>query len=576
MRDSAATIIFEPFRLDCARRVLTRDGVPVPLPAKVMTLLLALVERRGEVVTKRELIRRLWPDTVGTEANLSVNVTFLRRKLGEKPRDRRYVVTVPGQGYRFVAAVHPGGPDPRPGVPREGAWRIAVIPFRVVGPGDAEASALAREMEKSIGAALARDPRITVEGGGADSPAPFEVADPLRRARSLGADVFVEGSITAGPVGFRLSIQVVGAGDGTVLRAQAYSVRPDRLLRVRNLVTEEVLRSLGLGPGRSPSSLTRGRDPEAFQLYLEGSLHLSDLDPGSLARARDCFQAAIVRDPGFPRAHVGLAAVHFHLWWAGAEPGPEAIEILEASAHRALALDPDLSDAQVWLANAALFHDHDLDEAGRRFRIALDSPGAGALAHRYHAYYLATCGRWEEARESAQRALDLDPQGLEAHTLAATVLYLERRYTEALAHLRAVSAVSPRFTWAGFLVGWTLIALGDFRGACEHYRALRDTEVDGPWLSCLEAFCLARLGHYGEALRHAEVVRKNADQVTPLNHAVLGLGLYDFEYALRWLELSRDAHEGFIPFLGIDPFWDPLRRHPRFRALQIGPRSAQS
>src|SRR5947199_10560895 len=92
----------DAFRVDPMRRVLLRDGEPVPITPKAFSILLALLERPGEVVEKTELIERVWPGVFVTEANLTQNVFSLRKCLGEKANDNRYIVTVPGQGYQFA------------------------------------------------------------------------------------------------------------------------------------------------------------------------------------------------------------------------------------------------------------------------------------------------------------------------------------------------------------------------------------------------------------------------------------------------------------------------------------------
>ncbi len=96
---------FDGFRLDPVRRRLLRAGQPVPLTPKAFSILLALIEKRGEVMEKEELIQKVWPDSYVTEANLTQNISSLRKALGERANDHRYVVTVPGRGYSFVADV---------------------------------------------------------------------------------------------------------------------------------------------------------------------------------------------------------------------------------------------------------------------------------------------------------------------------------------------------------------------------------------------------------------------------------------------------------------------------------------
>jgi DNA-binding winged helix-turn-helix (wHTH) protein/TolB-like protein len=96
---------FGVYLLDAGKRVLLRSGEPVPMGAKVLETLLALIENRGLVVTKDELLKRVWGDTIVEEGGLARNVSILRKSLGEQPDDHQYIVTVPGRGYQFVADV---------------------------------------------------------------------------------------------------------------------------------------------------------------------------------------------------------------------------------------------------------------------------------------------------------------------------------------------------------------------------------------------------------------------------------------------------------------------------------------
>ena len=96
---------FGPFSVDVGKRLLLRNGEPVPLAPKVLETLLALIENRERMLTKDELLKQVWGDTIVEEGGLTRNVSILRKTLGEKPDDHQYIVTVPARGYRFVAEV---------------------------------------------------------------------------------------------------------------------------------------------------------------------------------------------------------------------------------------------------------------------------------------------------------------------------------------------------------------------------------------------------------------------------------------------------------------------------------------
>jgi DNA-binding winged helix-turn-helix (wHTH) protein/TolB-like protein/Flp pilus assembly protein TadD len=136
---------FGDFRLDSTKRVLLREGATVPLTPKCFDVLLLLVSRRGQIVSKDELMTRVWPDTIVEENNLNVNVSLLRKTLGEKPNDHRFIVTVPGSGYQFVAEVrlidgeNNGAAEPRSGLTTSSASRprqIGVMSLIADTPGE--------------------------------------------------------------------------------------------------------------------------------------------------------------------------------------------------------------------------------------------------------------------------------------------------------------------------------------------------------------------------------------------------------------------------------------------------------
>src|SRR5262249_28617518 len=96
---------FGRFSVDPEQRVILQDGTPLNLTPKVFDTLLCLVRNTERVLTKDELLKEVWPDTFVEEVNLAVNISALRKALGENAHESRYIVTVPGRGYRFVGAV---------------------------------------------------------------------------------------------------------------------------------------------------------------------------------------------------------------------------------------------------------------------------------------------------------------------------------------------------------------------------------------------------------------------------------------------------------------------------------------
>jgi DNA-binding winged helix-turn-helix (wHTH) protein len=118
---------FHGFQLDPGKRVLLEGGKVIPLTPKVFDTLLYMLEHAGETFSKEALMQAVWPDTIVEENNLNQHISTLRRLLGEKRGENRYIATIPGRGYRFTAAVVSVGVHPRRRSPRQTTgcgWRL--------------------------------------------------------------------------------------------------------------------------------------------------------------------------------------------------------------------------------------------------------------------------------------------------------------------------------------------------------------------------------------------------------------------------------------------------------------------
>src|SRR5579872_5300293 len=171
-------ISFGPFRLLAAQRLLLEGDSPVRLGSRAFDILAALVERAGEVVGKKELIARVWPQTFVEDANLKIQVSALRRALGDGQGGHRYVVTVPGRGYNFVAPVsveeHSRVPLAPTGAP-SAVHNLPCAAIRMIGREEAVAAVVSR---------LSRERLITILGSGGIGKTTVALAVAERMIRS--------------------------------------------------------------------------------------------------------------------------------------------------------------------------------------------------------------------------------------------------------------------------------------------------------------------------------------------------------------------------------------------------------
>src|SRR5215831_54492 len=229
---------FGEFCLDAGKRLLLAcDWAPVSLTPKAYDALVYLVEHAGAVVHKDELMRALWPDTAVEENNLTQNISLLRRVLGEQRGEHRYIATVPGRGYQFVARVRGVAPNAAGSQPAATA-SIAVLPFvNVSGGPDCEylGDGLAEELINAFSKlsrvrVVARTSAFSFKGRQADVR---EIAD------QLGANLVLEGSVRKSGNRLRITAQLVDAADGYQLWSERFDREIDKheIFQVQDEIT---------------------------------------------------------------------------------------------------------------------------------------------------------------------------------------------------------------------------------------------------------------------------------------------------------------------------------------------------
>lgn len=182
---------FGAFRLDATKRLLLRNGEAVSLKSKDFELLIALVERKGEVLTKDDLMKQVWPDNFVEEGNLSVHIFSLRRALGETPEDHRFIVTVPGRGYSFVAEVREVTDVENCASPLQHGLSVTARQLEPVGgavPLDSRFY-IQREADEEFQASVARRDSIVLVKGARQVGKTSLLARSLQQAREAGARV---------------------------------------------------------------------------------------------------------------------------------------------------------------------------------------------------------------------------------------------------------------------------------------------------------------------------------------------------------------------------------------------------
>ncbi|HEX6134803.1 MAG TPA: protein kinase [Longimicrobiales bacterium] len=390
-------------------------------------------------------------------------------------------------------------------------------------------------------------------------------------ARELRAGTVLEGSVRRHGDRVRITVQLIDARTEEQLWSDDYDAELGDVLAVQSEIATEVADALNVQLRRDERRQLARRatvDPEAYRLYLEGRHYWNKRDTESFRRAVTLFRQSVDRDPLYAPAWAGLADSYEMLSASMLSP-EQAIQVARAAAERALAIDGDLAEAHTALATILLNHELDWSGAERHFRRALALNPSYALAHQRYSALLAGSGRLDEAVRSSRRAQELDPLSLYARASVGYNLYLARRYAEALAQLEATRDLDPGFGLTHVNLVLLHLQTRSYDRALAAARTLHSLWGDVPTVLGLLGHAFAMSGQPEEAVRILrQLSARAANQPAAFHTAVVRLALGEPDEAVALLEQAvEERSSGLLVYLPVEPLFDPLRSHPRFRAV---------
>jgi adenylate cyclase len=548
---------FGPYRLDAEKSVLWRADQVVPLTPKALALLDALVEARGDLVPKADLMTRVWPDTAVQEANLSVTVAALRRALGDQDSGRSWIETVPRRGYRFDGPVQ--GPEGSQGV------TLAVLPFEVLGAGT--------EPHVGLGLADALISRLTgldglrVRPTGAVTHLSGQHIAPHDAAVDLGVDAVLTGTVRQSAENVRLSLQLVPRRADLRPWARQVDTPFTDLFGVEDRLADEVAKLLHArlvpkvdeGHGHVPRR-------EAWESYLRGRYFEAWLNADGVSKAIGHFGEATLRDPAWAAPLAGLADAHVLLAFGGVTRPREAWARATQCLERALECNPDLAAGHAVAAWVVLFRDWDWKAARERLHRALREEPHSHVIRLLHGCFLNLAGDQAGARREIEHALQADPLSGLAAIVAAFFHDPEETPRGWLTVARRGVELRPDRALGYWGLALASMAAGHPERAIDALRrgvALSDA---GIVMRAQLAWALARGGRAEEA---RSVLAELEALACPSRYhlAVVRLALDEREAALDDLEEAAGERDPWVVFLKADSALSELHGEPRFDDL---------
>ena len=587
MASDSPKLIYEfgPFRVDLERYLLLRDEKSIPISPKVFETLVFLIQHRGDVVKKDDIISKVWPDTFVEESNLAQNIFLLRKALGEEKTEHRYIITIPGVGYRFVAPVVESFalplqtlPAPQPMVSVDSVRSIAVLPFKnlvkeqgdeFLGPGIADALIMR----------LSSIRRLQVRPTTAVLKYSDSTHDPLVVGRELNVDALLDGVYQRIDEQIRVSVQLVSVTNGLTLWATKFDENFTNIFAIQDSIAEQVVRSLALklsGHERNQLAKSYTDNAEAFQLYIKGRYFWNQRTIEGLKKGLEYAQQAIAIDPTYAPAYIGLADSYNLL---GAQhsvlPPRESFSKARAAVIRALEIDEGMAEAYASLAFINCCFEWNWPAAEQNYLKAIEFKPNYPTAHHWYGELLTTAARFADGLVQLRLAQELDPLSLAINADLAATYYYARDYDRSERQLENLLELNPSFTRARVLLAKVLEQKGQHDRAIELLRSAVALSGNDPVTSSALAHTLAVAGDTCEAKKILDDLQQSMERryVSAGNIATIYIGLDKKDPALEWLQKGAENKDVELAWLKVSPLFDPLRSDPRFTRLleQVNP-----
>ena len=606
VKDAPSPLRFGVFELDLRAGELRKEGVKIKLQEQPFQILALLLAHPGEVVTRDELRKKLWPtDTfVDFDHGLNRAVNKLREALGDHSDSPRFIETLPRRGYRFVAPIHlPAARAAAAGSKRWGRLPYGMLLLAAAGlflalnGGGIRRLVLPNRSEAAIRSLavlplenLSNDPAQDYFADGMTDELTTEVAKirSLRVisrtsatqyrnahqtlpviARELGADAIVTGAVVRTDKKVRITAHLIRASDDRHLWSDQFERDLTDVIALQGEVAQTIADhiQLKLVSGERPAVAARPLNGQAYEAYLQAGYFRNKGGEETLNKSIQLFQKAIGLDPSYAQAYAGMSDAYIMLGISGLRAPKDVYPNAKAAALRALELDESIAAAHHALADVKKGYDWDWAGAESEYKRALMLNPSDVIAHMWYADLLSKIDRYDEAVDEARRARQLDPISVSSDTILGMVLYRAGRYDDAIEACRRALELDPRHASALWFMALAHEQKGDLPQAISELTTAVSLS-SAPLYRALLGHAYGLAGDRTKALQMLETLtaESRTRYISPVDIALIHTGLGDRDSAFAWLEKAYQERTMRIQELP-DPVFRNLRSDARFAAL---------
>jgi serine/threonine protein kinase/Tfp pilus assembly protein PilF len=448
---------------------------------------------------------------------------------------------------------------------------IAVLPFEDLSPQKDQAY-FCDGLAESLINALAQVKGLRIPARMSSFSFKGKDLDIEEMGRRLNVRTMLKGSVQKAEDKLRITAQLIDTSDGSLIWSEQYNRRLEDVFFIQDNIAVTIMNKLELDllKGEKEKLLKRyTRDSEAYDLYLKGRYLVEKRTKEAMEEGIEHFNKAIEIDPKFALAYTGLTDAYVNLAWFGYLPTTDAYARARTQATKALEIDGTLSEAHAAMADIKYGFDWDWAGAEREYQRAIALNSSNAEAHHQYAHFLASVGKLDQSLEEMRLAAELEPLSVVIRSCLGMKLYLSRKYDEAIEELDKVMTTNPEFYDPYGWLGMIYLQKKQFAPSMDMFKKGMNFPAAKTRNMCALGYAYAVTGRKAEAqdqLRRVMAI-SGEGYVDPCFIAWIYSGLGEKESAFQWLDKAYEERSGWIAYLKVDPFFDPLRSDERFRKL---------
>lgn len=582
---SGKNFIFGDYFLDTGKRELSSRSRSVDVSVKAFDILEFLVENRDKIVTKEELFDSVWSDSFVEESNLPVHISALRRSLGERRGETKYIKTIFGSGYKFIAPVKEIAETSKQDKSADGKDffvsgesklsenSLAVLPFLPLGD-DAEIEYLAEGITQDLINQLAQSSELKVMAFSAVKNYRGSKLDLQEIGFQMNVDKILSATVREYKNTLDVNVELVNVRDKSLIWGIRHNCRLDDIFSVRKELSKNIFENLQINKnGKAAGSRQKEINAEAYNLYLKGLYILTNFANSedrrkSLDSALKLFRQAVKKDAAYAPAYAAIGKIHFFQYNNDFVSKSEAFSLCRTALQRAVVSDPQFSEAFVLEGMMKMFFESDFAAANECLIKALKLNPNDAYAYHMQSLLFIILERFDDALIAQNKAVSLDPTSSSYNCGLLNRFFFTGNLNRAITHAEETIEMNERAVPAYLVLALSYAALGIYDEALKAIRKAQEFSLLPEYILS-ESYILACAGETGKAreiLAKVSTDKKTAERLfsdIATIHAALG----EEEKALDIIEAGCQIDYLINFLLKFDPRLQSLKTNPRFNSI---------